>query len=89
MATRSSGKKVAAGITTVVALGSFSVAGIAAVAVDLATPSHAATSISSTGQDDGTSQEQGRDNGYYNGNSGGSSVQQGNGGNTSGRSSGS
>lgn len=91
MATRNSGKKVAAGITTVVALGSFSVAGIAALAVEAATTSH--TVSSSTSQDEGTQQDQessrDNDNGYNNGNSGGIPVQPGNGGAVSGKSAGS
>lgn len=96
MATRNRGKKVAAGITTVVALGSFSVAGIAALAVGAATTSH--TVSTSTSQDEGTQQDQESsrdddngydDNGYNNGNSGGIPVQPGNGGAVSGKSAGS
>lgn len=92
MATRNSGKKVAAGITTVVALGSLSVAGIAALAVGAATTSDTVTS--STGQDEGTQQEQGRsydndDDDQSTGNSGGIPVQPGNGGAISGNSAGS
>lgn len=96
MATRNSGKKVAAGITTVVALGSFSVAGIAAVAVGGATPGPTVTTPSSVSQDDGSTDDQrlsrgngsdDTDNGYSN--SGGTSVQPGNGGAISGKSAGS
>lgn len=99
MATRNSGKKVAAGITTMVALGSFSVAGIAVLAIDGATTSN--TVSSSTSQGEGTSQDQGRSqdeghgydyedgNGYSNGTSGGIPVQPGNGGAISGKSAGS
>lgn len=103
MATLNSGKKLAAGVTAVVALGSFSVAGISALAVGAATTSHTVTS--STSQDDGTEQDQGRslDNGYdnddddgndnssgySNGNSGGIPIQPGNGGAISGKSAGS
>ncbi len=94
MATRSSGKKVAASITAVVALGSFSVTGVAALAVGAATPSH--TVAPSTVDDSGTTQNQrlspgGGGNGYRSGesNSEGSSVQPGHGGIISGKSAGS
>ncbi|MEO8222413.1 MAG: hypothetical protein ABI563_16695 [Specibacter sp.] len=93
MATRNSGKKVAAGITTALALGSFSVAGIAVLAVDAATPSLTVTTPSNASQDDGSTDDKGLSgsdtagNGYSN--SGGTSVQPGNGGAISGKSAGS
>lgn len=56
MATRNSGKKVAAGITAAVILGSFSVVGIAAIAVGAITVSPTVTS--GTTQNDGVQQDQ-------------------------------
>ncbi len=86
MTTRISGKKMAAGITATLAVGSFAVVGIGAVAVDQTTGKHTA-STSSVSSDGGTSQDQGSNqNGSY---SGGDSVLPGNGGSVSGRSSGS
>ena len=89
MTTRSSGKKLAVNITTAVAVGSFAVVGIGAIAVDQATVSHGSSTTSLTNSDGGDAQNQAQnqDGGSYS--NGGSSVQLGNGGDVSGRSSGS
>ena len=90
MTTRSSGKKLAVNITTAVAVGSFAVVGIGAVAVDQATVSHGSSTASVTNGDGGAapSQAPSQDGGSYS-NGGASAVQPGNGGAVSGRSSGS
>ena len=94
MTTRSSGKKLAANITTAVAVGSFAVVGIGAIAVDQTTVSYGSSTTSVTNDDGGAAQNQApnqapnQDGGSYI-NGGGSPVQPGNGGAVSGRSSGS
>ncbi len=87
MNTRISGKQWAARITTAVTAGSLATAGVAAVAVDMSTTSHAATTKSITSEDDGPSQSQGNKN--EDGHTGVSPVQPGTGGAINGSSSGS
>lgn len=96
MATRIKGKKMAAGITATIAVGSFAVVGIGAVAVDQTTGSHTPGTSSVSGSGGGATPDQGLNQGstqdgnsYNGGYSGGNSVLPGNGGSVSGRSSGS
>ncbi|MCY0903675.1 hypothetical protein [Arthrobacter sp. H14-L1] len=87
MGTQISGRQWAARITTAVTAGSLATAGIAAVAVDMATTSHAAATTSVTSQDGGSSQNP--DGGQGAGDSVGGAVQPGTGQTVHGRSSGS
>ena len=89
MGAQISGKQWATRITTAVTAASLAAAGIAAVAVDMATTSHAATSTPVTSQDKDTTPPQSSDEGQDQGYSGGNPVQPGNGGAVTGRSSGS
>ena len=92
MTKRNSGKQWALNLTTAVTLGSFAVVGIGAIAVDQGIGSPGTSTKSVTSSDDGgTSENQppSQDGGSQRGYSSGSSVQSGNGGVTSGRSSGS
>ena len=95
LSTRISGKQWAARITTAVTAGSLATAGVAAVAVDMATTSRADATTSITQQDGGSSQDQApqqdsgdSDSGPDSG-SGSIAVQPGNGGTVNGHSSGS
>ena len=95
MTTRISGKKMAAGITATIAVGSLAVVGIGALAVDQATASKISSTTSVTGksgespQDHGSGEGAEQGNGYSGGYSGGDSVLPGNGGSVGGQSSGS
>ncbi|WP_269936607.1 hypothetical protein [Arthrobacter sp. HY1533] len=92
MTVRSSGKKMAAGITATIAVGSFAIVGAGAVAMDQATDSQATDSQASTpGTVSGSIQDTTQDQGTGQGNSysGADSVLPGNGGSAAGKSAGS
>ena len=92
MTKRNSGKQWALNLTTAVTVGSFTVVGIGAIAVDQDTGSHGTSTKSLTSEDNTDTpqiQAPSQGGGSYSGYSGGSSVQSGNGGATNGTSSGS
>lgn len=87
MTVRSSGKKMAAGITATIAVGSFAIVGAGAVAMNQPTDSQTSTPGTVSGSTQDTTQDQGT--GQGNGYSGGDSVLPGNGGSAAGKSAGS